>query len=251
MSKNKKYCVYIHTRKSDGKPFYVGKGLLKRARSFSGRSEYWKRIKNKYGINVLIVKSGISESCAFSIEKILIRNIGRGNLCNMTDGGEGTSGRVPSESQRLKCSISNSGKITSQKTKEAARRKNSKPIGTRCGLIFKSMADASRFINPKNPHTAKVAISYCANGKGRQSYGYEWAFIIDGNLDFKYVSRMSQPRPKRHKAIKNNLGEEFISVTSAVAFLKDNGHPKATTGAICRNLKGRAKSACGRRWEYV
>lgn len=251
MSPDKKYCVYIHTKKSDGKPFYVGKGLLKRARSFSARSEYWKRIKNKHGVNVLIVKSGISECCAFSIEKILIKNIGRENLCNMTDGGEGTSGRVPSESQRLKCSISNSGRVPSLNTRVAAKKVNSKPVGTKCGLVFKSISDASRFINPKNPHAVKVSISQCVNGKIGKSYGYEWAFIIDGKLDFRYVSKMSQPRPKRHKAIKNNLGEEFISLTSAVSFLKDNGYPKASTGGICKNLKGLTKSVYGRRWEYV
>lgn len=251
MPKNKIYCVYIHTKKSDGKPLYVGKGLRKRAHSFSGRSEYWKRIKNKHGVNVLIVKSGISECCAFSIEKILIKNIGRENLCNMTDGGEGTSGRVPSKSQRLKCSISNSGKIPSMKTREAAKRVNSKPVGTKCGLVFKSISDASRFINPKKHHAVKVSISQCANGKTGKSYGYEWAFIIDGKLDFRYVSKMSQPRPKRHKAIRNNLGDEFISITSAVSFLKANGWPKASTTGICKNLKGFTKSAYGRRWEYV
>ena len=250
MSKNKKYCVYIHTRERDGTPFYVGKGTKKRANSMSNRTQYWKRIASKYGRTVNII-GWLPEPCAFAMEKILIHKIGRENLCNMTNGGEGTSGRVANLEQRIKCSISNSGNSPSKKCIEASRVKNNKPVGTRCGLAFESVISAAKFANPSNPKAGKASISGCARGKTKKAYGYEWGFIENGEVVFIYKNRMSQPRPARHKPIKNDNGELFISVTSAVEWLRVNGYPKASTGGICANLKGRAKSSCGRVWSYV
>ena len=88
------YYVYRHKRKSDGKTFYVGKGSGNRAWSKAGRNKYWLRIARKHGVEVAIVLSGISETCAFSMEIALIEFIGIDNLCNKSTGGDGPSGSV-------------------------------------------------------------------------------------------------------------------------------------------------------------
>ena len=116
MTNSKKYYVYIHYKKSDGKPFYVGKGKGKRAYWIHGRSQYWNRVKNKHGLQVEIFKSGLTESESHALEMELIREIGIKNLCNSTEGGEGMSGWRPSEKTRKKIGDRSRGR---RHTKEA------------------------------------------------------------------------------------------------------------------------------------
>ena len=100
---SEKFYVYLHLRETDGKPFYVGKGCRRRAYDTHGRSQYWQRVKNKHGCIVKILFANLEESLALELEKEIIatlRNDGYA-LCNLTDGGEGTSGYVMPEERRL------------------------------------------------------------------------------------------------------------------------------------------------------
>lgn len=82
-----KYYVYIHIQGS--RVFYVGKGHGSRAWSSKNRNQYWKNVA-KDGFEVQIVESNLSETSAFSLEKVLIVKY-RPSLTNMTEGGEGRS----------------------------------------------------------------------------------------------------------------------------------------------------------------
>jgi hypothetical protein len=126
--------VYIHRKKNIQDPFlnvfYVGIGKTeKRAYQInSRRNDFWTRIKDKYGFIVDITHKDILWEEACAIEKYLIsfygrRNLNLGNLCNMTDGGDGTLGYIKKLSQETKDKISKSlkGRITSEKTKEKLR----------------------------------------------------------------------------------------------------------------------------------
>lgn len=186
---SKTYCVYAHRKASTGEVFYIGKGGPQRAKSKIGRSIRWHRTVAKHGLQIQIIKDGMPEPCAFTLEKALIFAIGRERLCNLTDGGEGTSGRVASESQRRKCSASNKGTKPSPHSIESARQKNSKPVVTRCGLHFPSAAAAARAIHPKNPKAAKSAICQAARGIVGRRYGYEWGRLINGVAIFKGLSK--------------------------------------------------------------
>lgn len=86
------FYVYIHRRATDGSVFYVGKGHGSRATSKFGRNAYWSRIVKRHGFVAEIVLSGLQEWFAFEFERELIAYYGRSTLCNMTDGGDGTSG---------------------------------------------------------------------------------------------------------------------------------------------------------------
>ena len=100
MSLAREHYVYAHRRASDGKVFYVGKGKDRRAWASYGRNRLWKFIAGKHGFVPLIVKDGLPEHCALSLERIVIAvNKGEG-LANFTDGGGGITGWQHSEETR-------------------------------------------------------------------------------------------------------------------------------------------------------
>jgi len=107
--------VYEHLRNDTNEVFYVGIGEEeKRAFSKKNRNKYWKNIINKVGYSVNIIHKDIDWEDACKIEKLLIEKYGRkdlglGNLVNMTDGGEGALGLIRSEETRQKMSEANKG----------------------------------------------------------------------------------------------------------------------------------------------
>jgi hypothetical protein len=99
-----KFYTYAHFRKSDGLPFYVGKGMARRAFAFNCRGAHWRATCKKHGVKVEIMAQWETEFEAFEHEKFLIscfKDLGH-NLCNKTDGGEGVSGLKWSEASRAK-----------------------------------------------------------------------------------------------------------------------------------------------------
>lgn len=122
---NNIFYVYEHWRLDKDECFYVGKGRGNRAYTRYNRNIHWKNIVNKlermgFAYEVRFVKTGLSEDQAFSIEKERIlfwRNLV--DLANLTDGGEGASGRKLSEESinKLKKSKSNISQETLAKMK--------------------------------------------------------------------------------------------------------------------------------------
>ena len=86
--------VYEHVRNDTNEVFYVGIGEKKdRAYVKCGRNPYWENVVNKVGYTINIIHNDIDYEDAIEIEKSLIakygrRDLGLGNLVNMTDGGE-------------------------------------------------------------------------------------------------------------------------------------------------------------------
>lgn len=125
-----KYYVYIHRKLTDGLPFYVGKGSGNRATNFSckGRSEYWLRTANKYGVVVEIYKDNLTEEDAYKIEKVLIQRIEHFGiiLCNLAEGGVGPVGVVRSLETRKRISDVQMGKKLTEETKQKMRNSQAK-----------------------------------------------------------------------------------------------------------------------------
>jgi len=94
--------VYIHRRKDIDdnfeNVFYVGIGSSKvRASQNTGRNKYWHNIVKKVGYTIEITHNNLLKEDACTIEKYLIsfygrNDLGLGNLCNVSDGGESNSG---------------------------------------------------------------------------------------------------------------------------------------------------------------
>lgn len=97
------FYVYVDwTTEEVPRAFYVGKGVKRRIKDTKRRSVVWNRIRNKYGLNRIVVLATEDESYAFEIEIGLIRQHktfmpawydGSGWGANLTTGGDGVSGR--------------------------------------------------------------------------------------------------------------------------------------------------------------
>jgi len=143
-----KYSSY----KFDYEPFYVGKGKGRRFLQLSnGRSFHFKNKINKikiYGLNPIVIKlkENLSEEKSFILEYELINIIGRndinkGPLINFTNGGEGTSGWIPSEETKKLMSEKKKGKYSGKNSphygkhhsEETKRKQSEKKIGKYLG----------------------------------------------------------------------------------------------------------------------
>jgi hypothetical protein len=126
--------IYKHIRPDTNEVFYIGIGVDKsRINSNQSRNRFWANIVKKYGIIREIVEDGLTWHEATSREKFWINFYGRKNnntgiLCNMTDGGEGSYGRVVSEDTKKKISESNKGKkISEERRKKISEGNKGKP----------------------------------------------------------------------------------------------------------------------------
>lgn len=179
---NTRAYLYYHTRLDTNQVFYIGIGWsskYKRAYQRQKRSEYWKRIA-KRGYTVKIVLDGLTVNEVKSWEKYLIGLYGRtqlnqGSLCNMTDGGDGTFGRIASMQERKAMSLRNMNKKVSENSKRLNKIAHSKPIIqlTKQGdfvMYWKSAVDATRY------YDKIIKISECCYNKRSSSQGYKWKF---------------------------------------------------------------------------
>ena len=130
----KNNCIlYQHRRIDTNDIFYVGiSSNNKRPYDRTKRSIFWKNIIKKTEYEVQILKSDLTWDDACDLEKVLIswygrRNLGTGNLVNMTDGGDGCLGVEPhnkggigfrhSDNTKVKIGNKNRGKILSDEQK--------------------------------------------------------------------------------------------------------------------------------------
>ncbi len=118
-------CVYVHSR-PDGSPFYIGKASkTKRAmdlRPSTRPNIHHQNIVKKYGkenIEVDIIPCP-NEQTAFNLEMWFIRlaKLLKVKLTNATEGGEGTVGKIVSETTRIKIAAANRVRIITDTTRE-------------------------------------------------------------------------------------------------------------------------------------
>jgi hypothetical protein len=112
------YYTYAYLRK-DGTPYYIGKGKGYRIYEKFNRKSLPPKDKSR----IIFLKKNLTEEEAFKHEIYMIavfgrKDLGTGILRNLTYGGEGCSGLIPSEEHRKKISISNKGRIMSEENRQ-------------------------------------------------------------------------------------------------------------------------------------
>lgn len=98
---------------------YIGKGKGKRALSFSGRNCFWSYIFSKTNPpTVVLIAENLTEEEAFAIEiqQIAFAREHGVKLCNLTDGGDGSSGHLHTQEYKEKMSSFMSGRYISPET---------------------------------------------------------------------------------------------------------------------------------------
>lgn len=248
------FYVYIHFRSDDGLPFYVGKGRANRAWRTDGRSVQWNRIVAKHGLKVEILKTSLSEIDAFELEKSTILTLGRGFLCNHTDGGEGVAGWEPSDETKARMAAAQLGRKHSAASKAKMGLAFKKSVYCSNGMKFDGAGDAAKFVSGK----ASV-ISRCAGGLRKSAYGLAWSYSdfpkhdpmqIDACRKAKQSAAKKGKVAKNVRAVLRSDGMRFSSIKVAADFMVSAGSVNATNSAICACCTGRKKSAYGYSWKY-
>lgn len=229
-----KFYVYAHHRNDSGAIFYIGKGCRDRARDKSRRNRFWKNIVSKHGYTIEIIEKGLSEDAAFCLERDLIKRLGRHNLCNATDGGDGMSGYVHSKESREKMSISQKKKAppsTETRAKiSAAGKGRKKTAETRAKL---SIANTGRIFSVETREKISIA------GRGRN------CSIETRNKRSASLSGRKRPTEVKLRISDSLNGHEISNETRSKLSIANTGKTLSPEirAKISAALKGRKKSA--------
>lgn len=105
------FYIYEHIRPDTNAVFYVGKGKGNRLLDENNRNKHWKHIVSKVGSFEAkkVIENSDEELILLAEQERIdqLKKIGV-KLCNLTNGGEGTSGRVLSAESRAKIGIRHS-----------------------------------------------------------------------------------------------------------------------------------------------
>lgn len=165
----REYYIYRHIRLDKNVPFYIGKGYkdddcleYKRAYSTYQRSNLWNNIVNKSEFKVEIIFTTFCENDVNIKEKEFIKLYGRithknGTLANITDGGEGTPGRIVSIESREKYRLGNLGRKATEEQKQRRSEFTKKNKSMIEKLVKKNKTITSESFTPEHKAKLKAA----------------------------------------------------------------------------------------------
>lgn len=189
--------LYRHIRLDKNEPFYVGIGSDKRYyRAFMKikRNNMWYKITNKTDYRVEIVLDELSweEVCEKEKEFIAIygrKDLHKGTLCNLTDGGEGAVGRkyITSDETKVKLSIAHKGKKSSEETKQKLRERFANRVFTESHLQALKKGWQTRKVKSPDEETRKKIASTLGSKPFK-------VFDLDGNFVGEFYSKAQVTR---------------------------------------------------------
>jgi hypothetical protein len=128
------FYTYLHSRASDNLPFYIGKGVGKRAWKTTKRNNHWNNVRAKHGVKVEIVAHWQTEQDALDHEKFLIwcfRDMGF-DLANIAEGGQPgpvTRGMPKTDEHKAKIAAAHLGRPKRKHSAEARAKKSAAATG--------------------------------------------------------------------------------------------------------------------------
>lgn len=221
------FYVYVHRRTSNGDPFYVGKGQGYRGWRPWNRNKHWERCAKKNGVTVEVVRDGLSEPEAISLEIAMIEKLGINNLTNISTGGDsGATGITPH---------------------------NIKPVECSNGMVFKSAKEAEEWLRSIGRSKASGStVTGCCRQRFKSAYGFDWRYLGDPR-EFNYISRGERIGAASAKRVRRSDGVEFESASAAGRYMKEIGVAKSISANVnisaCCNE--RVKRAFGYSWKYI
>jgi len=196
--------IYLDPRKS-GKycyedicflfePFYIGKGKDRRYSIEHGRNLFFKNKINKIKQSklqsvVFKLYENLNEEESFELEIKLIQEIGRidlgtGSLLNMTNGGEGSSGKITSYQTRKKISEKVKGEnnpfFKKQHSKEIKKIISEKQKGEKSSNFGKHHSEESK----KKMSESKKGKFFSEKSKNKMSESKKGKYIGENNPNF-------------------------------------------------------------------
>lgn len=263
------FYVYVHRRATDGHVFYVGKGKNDRAWNSSNRSKYWKNIASKHGHQVEIVINGMLEEDAFQLERDLIAFYGRKNLANLSDGGDGASGRIVGDNEKRIKSELFKGRPLTQETKDKISKSRQGVVSyypndeQKLAISKRTKGRPSPWSSGEKSHMKKpeMRAKFSAMLKGRPApwiAGDKNPMHKQKNKDAVTARCKGKKRPEiaggNHKLAKQVVcienGLVFDSGECAAKWLRTTGFPLARQSNISSACTGFLRSAYGFHWKH-
>jgi len=240
MDNNNTYCVYVHTNTINGKKYIgiTGQDPQRRWGTNGNRykNPYFNNAIKKYGWDKFkheILESNLSLKRACELEKYYIKlfNTKSPNGYNLTDGGEGTVGWVPTEDFRRKQS-----KIHKEQWNDPEFRMKMMDIRQSSNSVYKSKEFREK-------------ISQLVSGENNPNYKHYWTDEQKQNLRVKQQNNpiyKNENNPNAKRIMCVETGEIFECMKYAMEKYGIKAH-----GSLTVALKYPTRTAGGLHWIRV
>lgn len=220
------FYIYRHIRLDKNEPFYIGMGKVQnmnsnthknyysRAYNMASRTIFWKRVLEKSGYEVEIIFESNNRQLVIEkeIEFIALygrRDLTKGILVNLTDGGEGQSNCIiskESKERRLKSYNDNKDNHIVLKGKNSPHAK--KVIEIETGVIFNTLIEAAEYLGI----SLKNLSNQLKNPHRKNKTGFKY---LDEKLNKSYIDKRLDK-----KVFDYNTGEIVESISKASKIYK-------------------------------
>ena len=230
-----RFYVYEHIRKDTGAVFYVGKGSGKRCNHFANRGKFWNNFsKSKDNVEVRLPIQNVDEEFSLLAEVELIDLYRRRGvfLVNISDGGEGTSGWIPSEETRKRIGEANKHTPKVSGEKHGMFGKKHTPES----LAKMSASQKGRMVGENHPfygkhHTdetkAKVSIGRKGKCVGKDNFFYGKTHTPESieKIRATHLGRKATEQAKKNMSIaalanasKHKLSKPVLCLTNGIEY---------------------------------
>ena len=250
MEEKEVFYIYRHLRKDSGEPFYIGLGKVynpkakshekyySRAFQKTKRNRFWNFIveKTEYEVEIIFEANDRQTIIEKEIEFITLygrRDLGKGTLVNMSDGGDGMNNNIQSEETLEKRrKMYAEGKTGLKPLRGADSPRAVKVVEISTNKIFTSLTEAAEHLgisvsvfsanlNHSNNQSNKTGFKFfdetlnkdhIVKKRHRKVYDYDTEQIIES------TSEASRIYKKDHKTIRGYLNGKYKNKTSLVYY---------------------------------
>ena len=251
------YYLYRHIRLDKNEPFYIGIGKklnsfnfweqeYKRAYEIANRNNWWYNITSKtdFEVEIMYESDSVDEIKKKEIEFIALygrKDLGKGTLVNLTDGGDG----IKNINEKIRQILSNKAKLRILKNPEYQKQLIKKALEAKRKEVYQFDINGiliNKFYNTVEAgNYIKSAACLVSTRCRTNSYlkGYYWSFVENPVFN---KSKMFIP------VLQQTIDGEIIKEWSDLRSIKHN--TSFNISAIHNCFTGKCKTAYGFNWVY-